>query len=63
MDVSFFIALGAYNMVDWFSIKARGMGYRSLGEAFNSNAFKEKINKELRGMEVRVTYGVRRKYK
>jgi hypothetical protein len=55
--------LGAYNLIEWFGIKARNMGYRSLGEAFGSQGFKEKINKELKGMEVRVNYGVRRKYK
>jgi hypothetical protein len=61
VDVSFYVALDAFNLLDWLKLRARK--YTSLGEALNDPKFRERTNKELKGMEVSVTYGYRRKYR
>ena len=61
--MSFFVALDAFNLFDWIKLRASKLKYKSIGEAFSDAKFRERINKELAGMEVVVNYGIKRKYK
>ena len=57
------VALGNWIISEWFDIRAKGERHKSVSEAFQDKRFREKINKEIKGMDVRVNYGFKRKYR
>jgi len=64
VDLSYYVGFQTnISLLEWIKISAQSKGYRSYGEAFGDPKFRDYMNENISGIQIKTMHGCRRKYK
>jgi len=64
VDLSYYVGMKTnISLLDWIRISAQSKGFRTFGEAFANPNFREYLNENISGMQIKAMHGFKRKYR